>query len=377
MINLLIRVDGGNYIGTGHIYRCLNLASYIKNANIEFVCKNMNKNLQSLILKNYKLNIIEKNNGDIISMDKKTWLCDTQINDANKTLKFIKNKNIDWVIIDHYSIDKDWEDLIKPFVKKIFVIEDYVNRKHNCDVLLNQLIYDKLLYKDLVNETCNFILGKEYIILDKKYLNNYKYNPGKILKRISIFMGGSDKTNETLKIINLCNFLNKKFDYPFIFDVILGPNNNNIDNIQKLCNSLDKFILYYNINNIEEIYLKSDLCIGSAGISVFEKCILRIPSILICVDINQKNALKEFIDANITNYIGTISNNYLLELESRLIYYYKNPQQLYLMYNNCKDFFNRKTLSNFEKNINKIFNIMEETHISYDNKIQKYKNTKT
>ena len=44
----------------------------------------------------------------------------------------------DWLIVDHYKLDIQWEKQLRPFVKKILVIDDYINREHDCDVFLNQ-----------------------------------------------------------------------------------------------------------------------------------------------------------------------------------------------------------------------------------------------
>ena len=356
-IKIAVRVDGDSFIGTGHVYRCLNLVSYIKNADIEFICKNIDENLKLLITEKYKFkfNLINKNNENKITSDKKTWLNDTQKIDCEKTINIIKNKNIDWMIIDHYGIDKEWEINIKPYVKKIFVIDDYVKRKHNCDVILNNLLKDKNRYLNYINHNCKILNGKEYIILNKVYLQNKKLNNNTKLKRINIFMGGTDKTNETFKIINKCNLINQELNFPFIFDVIVGPGNKYKEEIKNLCSKIKNFNFYFNVSDIYNIFLKSELCIGSAGITVFERCILEIPSLLICFDLNQKKVLQGFIDANVTKYIGTINDNYLKDIDENIKKYYNNYNELKNMKSNCKLFFNRNHLLNFSKKLNHIF----------------------
>lgn len=356
-IKIAVRVDGYSFIGSGHVYRCLNLVSYIKNADVEFICKNIDENLKLLITEKYKckLNLINKNNQNKITLDKKTWLNDTQKIDCEKTINVIKNKNIDWIIIDHYSIDKEWETNIKPYVKKIFVIDDYVNRNHYCNIILNQILKEKNRYLNYINKNCKILNGKEYIILNKIYLQNKKLNNNTKLKRINIFMGGIDKTNETLKIINKCNLINQELNFPFIFDVIVGPGNKYKEEIKNLCSKIKNFNFYFNVSNMKDIFLKSELCIGSAGITIFERCILEIPSLLICFDLNQKIVLQDFINSKVTKYIGTIYDNYLKDIEDNLKKYYYCFEELKEMKLNCKKFFNRNHLMNFSKNLNNIF----------------------
>ena len=356
MNNICIRVDGDNYIGSGHIYRCLNLASYINNSKIEFICKNISINLVNLIESKYKLNLLEKNNKLKITIDKNTWLNDSEIDDVEKTINIIKNKNFDWIIIDHYGISDIWENKIKDYIKNIFVIDDYYNRKHNCNYLLNQLCNNTELYNNLLNKNCKLLHGNEYFLLDKKYLNIINLNNNDKLTRINIFMGGIDNTNETEKIIKKCNIINKKLNNAIIFDVVVGLGNNNKKKIEILCKEFKNFNYYYNIDNFSELLLKSDLSIGSAGKTIFEKCILELPSLLICFDLSQQIILQDIINLNIFNYIGTINENYLDNLEAKIMYYYNYPYKLKEIKKNCKKFFNIENLKKFNININNIFN---------------------
>ena len=91
--------------------------------------------------------------------------------DSNQTAKILKNIKPELLIIDHYSIDIKWERKIKKYVKKLFVIDDLANRKHNCDYILDYNLvnnYDKR-YDRLVSSKTIKLLGPEYIILNKDY----------------------------------------------------------------------------------------------------------------------------------------------------------------------------------------------------------------
>lgn len=354
--NIVIRADGDNYIGTGHIYRCLNLASYINNSNIIFICKNINEKLKELIREKYILILIEKNNILEITKDKNTWLNDSEINDANKTIDVIKKKNIDWIIIDHYSIGMVWEKAIRPFVKKIFVIDDYIKR-HDCDILLNILLKNKSYYNGLLNNSTIILHGKNYIILNKTYLNAFKTNNNNSLKTINIFMGGSDETHETIKIIKNCNKLNRKMNLNIKYDVIIGGGNKQRKEIIDLCNSYEDFNYYYNVKCIKNIFLNSELSIGLAGNTIFEKCILQTPNLLICTNNSQRMLLDEYIDAGVCIYMGNINDScYMDNINKHIIFYYTNPSELKNVKKQCNKFLNITHLKTFKDNINIIFN---------------------
>lgn len=356
MLNIFVRADGGGYIGSGHLYRCLNLISYIHNCNVEFISKINNNDLINLINNNYKLHLLDFNKNYKITKDKSTWLNDNQVDDAKKTIEIIKKCNVDWLIIDHYTINKEWEDVVRPFVKKIFVIDDYTNRKHNCDFILNNLLTDKSLYNNLVDESCQILYGKNNIILSKIYLQKFLLNKSNKLNRINILMGGSDKTNETLRIMNLCQKINKNIKNKITFDVIVGSSNNNKDVIEEFCHKDDNFNFFFNINNLHQIYLKSQLAIGSCGINMFEKCILSIPTLLFCVDKEQEIIINDIINSGSVNYIGNYDDIYENKLSEQLLFYYNNPLELQKMKIKSNEYLNINHLKDFEFRINKIFN---------------------
>lgn len=357
MLNIIFRVDSSNLIGTGHIFRCLNLANIIENANIEFIFKDFENNSSHICKNKYKVHLIKPSQSSNVNLNINSWLGDTQINDAKKIIKIIKNKKIDWLFIDHYNIHKEWEDYIRPYVKKIFVIDDYTNRPHNCDILLNQQIENdkSFLYKNLLPLNCKLLLGRKYILLKKEYINSSKLIvPIKNLKRINIFMGGGDPSNETLKIMKICNKLNKKLNNPFIFDVIVGSSNKNKKIIKEYCKNKNEFNFYFNINYMEKVFSQADLAIGACGGTTYERCIMRLPSLILCIADNQKTVLQKFIDSKVINYIGNISTDYTNKLINNILFFYNNPNKLIEISNNCYHFFNSNMLKDFKKNINNI-----------------------
>ena len=355
MLNIIFRVDSSDIIGTGHIIRCLNLADYYKNHNIEFICKDLPFNLIDNISKNYKVNIIKLNDNSKINYNINTWLGESWEKDCKKTIDIIKNKEIDWIIIDHYNIDYKWENMIKQYVKNIMVIDDYTNRKHNCNILLNQQIdvnFGKKLYNNnIVNNDCKLLLGNKYIIFNEKFFDILKKIKKKNeLKRINIFMGGSDPNNITLNIIKKCNNLNKKLKNKLIFDVVVGASNKHKDIIEKKCNSLHNFNYYYNLPFIGDVLLKADLCIGASGGTSYERCLLRIPTLIILTADNQYTVVKKFIEAGVCDFIGTVKDNYKDIISKKINYYIKNIGEIIKMSENCKKICNKSNYNNL-KNI--------------------------
>ena len=351
-MNIVFRVDSSDIIGTGHVYRCLNFAHQYKKNNISFICKNHNNNLNSKISEKYKVYEIQlennKNNKNI-NLYINTWLGESQEDDVNKTINIIKkyNLDIDWLIIDHYAIDKIWEDEIKRYVKNICVIDDFTNRKHNCNILLNQQIIQSdaiIKYKNIINDDCKLYCGDDYLLLHPKYYDyiNFEKKYENHIKRINIFMGGSDIHNITENIINVCNDYNKNIKNKIMYDVIIGKSNKNYEKIKIKLKDLNNFNLYYDLEFIGDLLEKADLCICAIGLSLYERYLLKIPSLCICTAENQKTIINKFIKEDIIKYLGNIEDNYEEKLIKYLDYFNQNISELKNISINCETFINLK-----------------------------------
>jgi UDP-2,4-diacetamido-2,4,6-trideoxy-beta-L-altropyranose hydrolase len=371
---IAFRVDASDIIGTGHVYRCLNLAAQYKdNHTIYFMCKNYDYNLISKIEETYQVFQIKLEKNNNITLDMSTWLGESEIQDAKKIIHIIQENNlqIDWLIVDHYAINETWENKVSSYVKNICVIDDFTNRKHNCNMLINQQITQEegiQKYKNIINLNCKIYCGNNYLLLHPKY---FEYNitekndiVKKKLKRINIFMGGSDTYNITEKIIDICYNFNQEQLYKdkIIFDVIIGKSNKYYNKIQVKINKLNDisvknknityFNLYYNLGFIGDLLKKADLCIGAPGSTSYERCLIKIPSLCICIAENQKTVLDKFIESNTIKYLGTIEDNYLDRLIYYLDYFQKNNNELKIMSVNCQKLINIK-----ENQIKYILNI--------------------
>ena len=100
--------------------RCLSLAKKLRDNNhiVTFVCKKLPGSMISYI--------------DSLGYDFKEIECsdNNQIEDANKTIDKIReifSGVLDWIIVDHYSLDFIWQGLLSIHSKKIMVIDDLAN----------------------------------------------------------------------------------------------------------------------------------------------------------------------------------------------------------------------------------------------------------
>jgi len=321
-MNIVFRTDASISIGTGHVMRCLALADELrlKCTDINFVCREGPGDLISYIEnRGYKVHQLP---GEIdIETDRKL------------TKEILSNYEIkpDGLIIDHYDIDISWEYPLRKYAKRLMVIDDLANRKHDCGLLLDQnYSNNENRYNGLVPENCIQLLGPEYAILRpqfQKARGNPKKRDGGV-NRILVFMGGSDPQNVTSKVLRAIHMLERS---DIAVDVVVGNLSPYHDEIETLTSKIPNTSCHHNVENMAELMASADLCIGACGITTWERCCIGLPTITIILAENQKN-ISESLDKegaliNLGWYHNVTENNIKEAIEGLI----DNPQKLVSM----------------------------------------------
>lgn len=322
-MRIAFRADASLQIGSGHIMRCLALADALRKlgCEISFICKQHESNLINKIHDlGYQVGQLSVNESECAdkSLVHAAWLGGTQKDDVINTIGEIQSLNVDWMIVDHYAIDEYWHKKIRPHVKRILVIDDLGDRKHDCDVLLDQNLgatHEK--YHGLVPNHCESLLGPKFALLRPEFA---KWREKSLERRsnttepknIFISLGGVDPLNITSEVINVVS------DMPLlensVLNVVVGSQCLNLDSIKvaasKSCNEVN---VYVDTDQMAELMANADIAIGASGSSSWERCALGVPSIQFVVAENQKD-----IALNLEKSGAAIVVQHPCELESKL-----------------------------------------------------------
>ena len=332
-MNVVFRVDASNQIGSGHVMRCLTLAELLRESGskVSFITRSYVGNLDNLIeSKGFKIDSLPGIHK--FSVKKLTgyekWLGVPQTIDAEETVKKLGNVNPDLLIIDHYSLDIEWESILRFQVKSILVIDDMANRKHDCDWLLDQNYstdinrYDSMVSPDTVK-----ILGPKYSLLRKEFLSyRKKINLKLSIKRVFIFFGGIDPYNLTL--LSLKSLQHPKLKH-LELNVVIGANNLHAKEVELFVATLDNAVLHVQVENIAELMADSDIAIGAGGSTTMERFAIGLPSIVITFGKDQQLSTKELNNDKYTTWLGSVAQVDEDKLTKAIINLIKNPSQLY------------------------------------------------
>ena len=310
---VVFRVDSSYEMGTGHIKRCLALAHELsaRASKIIFVTRNLPGNISDEVCqKGYEVLFIDYK--DVLSNRFDNF--DVNL-DVDATLKVISSINPDILIVDHYDINAEWEEQIRPHVSELVVIDDYLNRDHNCSYFFNQNYYPTGYFLDSKKTADKGVfVGTQYSLLGPEYSERRKtsiecftpsYDKKDILNCL-VYFGGSDVPGLTLKFLKLIeqsNYLGVHFH------IVIGVNNINADEIVNLTKSLSNISIYEHRRTLIDLISRCDFAIGAPGSTTWERMCLGVPSILISIAENQDSNLEHLEKAGCIISAGSIKDD--------------------------------------------------------------------
>lgn len=306
-MKISFRTDASYQIGSGHVMRCLTLAEVLRShgAVCNFIVRTHPGNLLDAI-RQRSFSVTElptlASNYDLkqtvglasnLNNDYASWLgCDLQT-DADQTISAMYNLMPDWLVTDHYALNQSWEETVLSNCQKLMVIDDLADRAHTCDLLLDQSLGRKQKeYSKLVPVNAKVLTGSRYAILRSEFASLREYSLQRranspLLKRILISMGGVDQTNATGLVMTAL----KKCEMPIDcrISVIMGLHAPWLNHIRSLALQMPcETQVFVNINNMAQLMADSDLAIGAAGSTSWERCCLGVPTLMMTLSENQR-----------------------------------------------------------------------------------------
>ncbi len=303
-MNITFRTDASIQIGTGHVIRCLTLAEAFRanGANCCFICREQPGNLIELIKQRGFSVLVLADTISIFVADAmkvaelsnyELWLGSTWTEDASQTQVAAGESKVDWLIVDHYALDKRWEQSLRPLCRKLMVIDDLADRPHDCDVLLDQnLGRNASDYSQLVPKNCTILAGPQYALLRPDFAafryESLQRRATPKLEHLLISMGGIDQFDATGKVLAAL----QKCELPadLRITVVMGSKAPWIERIMFLAKIMPRpTTVKVNVHNMAQLMSDCDLAIGAAGGASWERCCLGLPTMLVVLADNQRS----------------------------------------------------------------------------------------
>lgn len=299
---MAFRTDGGSHIGSGHIMRCLVLAQSLKaqGADILFICREQPGHLSDLIPeRGYSIERLAA----VPSGGHTDWERDAE--ETRAALEAGMGCKADWLIVDHYLLDRRWEGALRSSTDRLMVIDDLCDRPHDCDLLLDQNLVAGMheRYADKLTVSCRQLIGPSYALLHPDYARLHEHVAPRrgAIRRILIFFGGADSANLTERALDAFLALGR----PDIeVDIVIGASSRHGDAVRRKAEAHANIHVHAGLPSLATLMSRADLAIGAGGSTHWERLCLGLPSLVVTLADNQRLISEELLRLGVIQLLG-------------------------------------------------------------------------
>ena len=336
-MHIAFRADASPEIGSGHLMRCVTLANALagRGAMVTFLTRlGAAPLLETVRAKGYAVRILSDDPPKSAPSPDGTahdhWLPVAMARDAEQSAAILGEIGpLDSLVVDHYALDHRWEKHLRPHAGRILVIDDLADRRHDCDILLDQNLVEgfETRYDGLVPAWCRKLLGPAYALIGQEFRaarSTLRRRDG-VVRRILVFLGGADPSNETSKALRAIEALRR---HDIAVDVVLGAMSPHIDVVRAQIATMPNTTLHVQVPNMAELMVAADLAIAAGGSATWERCCVGLPTIAMALADNQVDTLKKLENLKLLEFIGNAVGTTEDQLRSALDQMMSSPEWL-------------------------------------------------
>lgn len=314
---ILFRADGNSSVGSGHVMRCLSIADSARVMGYHCFFVTADASFTELIKE-------KKHENCVLHTDYKKLG-----EELGVFLHMIEDVQPEMLFIDSYYVDAQylktiWE-LCQRMASKLIYVDDILAFAYPVDILVNYNIYGpdkakvyKELYEDAGMRLPQFLLGTAYAPLRLEFQGLPEREVRREAFNILISTGGSDCEHIGLALANYIISKGEKLKN-FTFHFIVGAMNEDVEELKRLALFSQQIKFYFNVPNIQEIMLNSDVAISAAGSTLYELCATQTPTLTYVLADNQVLGAEGFCKHNILKNCGDVRKLGAKRLSRRLI----------------------------------------------------------
>lgn len=281
----LFRADATAAIGSGHVRRCLSVATALKRDG--WACR-FAVGEESLIVV-----------PELIAGGFETRALNPSASRDARELSRSVPDGCDLLVVDHYGLDREYESAARGFARHILVIDDLANRDHDCDTLVDATAGRKAGdYATHVPAHAELLLGPAYAPLRPEFAaaRARRASHSRDHRRMLINFGGTDPDDVTGAV--LAALSNMHVPHDLHIDVVLGHGARHAARVTARMSTMpDRFQLHLDASDMVSLLAAADIAIGAGGVSALERCCLGLPAILIVIADNQRLVAASLADA--------------------------------------------------------------------------------
>ena len=276
---LYIRTDGNAEIGTGHVMRCLSIASNVRKSGTDCIFITADEEMKPLI---------NEQGFSVICLDS-IW------NDIDLETKImeqlINEQGIKKLLIDSYFVTPDYLSKLNKITYVIY-IDDLNSFIYPCSMLINYNIYANNFNYPVWYPQSKLILGPKYAPLRSEFHNLPLRRIHKCAESILITTGGTDENNITGQILKEISHNSQLMQLKY--HIVAGKLNKNVSTLNGFADKYKNIIIHHDIKQMSELMQRCDIAISAGGSTLYELCACSVPTVVFSMADNQQMAVSEF-----------------------------------------------------------------------------------
>jgi UDP-2,4-diacetamido-2,4,6-trideoxy-beta-L-altropyranose hydrolase len=293
-MKIAIRTDASPVIGSGHVMRCLGLAGALsaRGAQVVFVSRALPPNMQEAIAAaGHSLALLSLTAPQGEEAPQAAWPRSQQSLDAGATRAALDGLRPDWIVVDHYGLDHEWEREMRPAADRLMAIDD-LGRLHECDLLLDANCHPEPQTRYAGSRACGTTLltGPAFALLRPEFAqarSGVSVRSGPV-RRLLVFMGGMDAGNATGQVLDALALLDEPLPP---LDVVIGAGHPARAAVEAFCISRPGSRCHVQTRDMAALLAQCDLAIGAGGGATWERCCLGVPTLALALADNQRALL--------------------------------------------------------------------------------------
>ena len=287
-MNVLIRADGNERIGSGHIMRTKSIAAQLKGLGAKVLYALADERGKRLINNEFQSVILSSN-----------YEClDDEINTLSSV---VKEQKIKLILLDSYFVTPKYFKELKKLAKVAY-IDDLDAFAYECEALINYgAFFDKNEYKARQNLAKKHFLGSEFAPLRAEFRSTQKSSKNTQKKQVLLTTGNTDLLGIMPRLLEA--FLSDESLKNLEFLAISGAFNEHENQLLALSAKHKNIKVLKNPENMAQIMAEADFVLSAGGSTLYELASLAKAVICFSIAANQNN-IKSWAEAGAMLYAG-------------------------------------------------------------------------
>lgn len=306
---IVFRCDASTAMGTGHVRRCLSLATALHalGARCAFVVRTTDLDTAAMIqgagFEAFLLPSLDGHGharGPGSDAPHRDWLGTTPRQDAADTLQAVARAGgakPDWVVADHYAIDAEWHDTVRSALQcRMAAIDDLADRSLDVDLLIDHNLHPdhRGRYASCIGASTRILGGPRFALLGPAYAGLIPRQLGDAVDSLGIFMGGVDADDLASLALLACR---DHARFMGDIEIVATGTSLHLDKLRELTSRYPRTRLSIDLPDLAAFLVRHDLQIGAGGGASWERCRAGAPMLILQVAANQQGVVSELVRA--------------------------------------------------------------------------------